>query len=165
MIIVEGCDNTGKSTLVAKLAEDLKLLVINNKRRPKDYTEASNYLHQVMTSFPGIPTILDRLCTISEPVYGPICRNTHIYSQAQLRGDLDFLLRHNPTIIYCRPPVATILGFGDRPQMEGVKDNARSIIGAYDLTIDQLALQGFRVVHWDYTNYDYKWIKQKVKHA
>jgi hypothetical protein len=110
----------------------------------------------------NLPLILDRLCTISEPIYGPICRGSYIYSDAELAEEYSFLLAEEPLIIYCRPSDEAIFDFGDRPQMDGVIQRSKQLLGAYDLTLDQLALTGFTVAHWDYETYEYSWIMNQV---
>lgn len=162
LIVVEGLDNTGKTTLVQRLAEDHKLLVMNNRKKPASTLEMMVYLDTVRMVSDRHPVMLDRLCTISEPIYGRLRPQGAVISQALLARHLELLAELKPLIIYCRPPTGVILNFGDRPQMEGVIENATQLLNQYDRSLEQLAKDGFHVVHWDYTNYNYSWIHDQV---
>lgn len=162
LIIAEGMDNTGKTTLVQKLSEDLKLLVMNNRRKPQDEEEMAAYLRLVNTTQWHFPTILDRLCTISEPIYGVLRKSGPVITKERADAHLVTLRAMKPLIIYCRPDDRTILNFGDRPQMDGVIENAKSLLLAYDQCMDRLAIKGHLIVKWDYKNYQYDWIRNQV---
>lgn len=154
MIIVEGCDNTGKTTLVTKLAQDLRLISVNNRKRPQSRQESEDYLHALLPLVKSHPTIFDRWQPISEPIYGPICRNTRILPfdamEAQHRILSDVVHRPGPLVIYCRPKDSTILNFGDREQMTGVIEHAHTLIQEYDAMMPWLHDKWFRVLHYDF---------------
>lgn len=162
LVIVEGFDNTGKTSLIQGLSEDLKLLVMNNRRKPPSEAYMEQYLRTVCSLGQDYPVILDRLCTISEPVYGVLRGRGPVITSEQEARHLHILRASDPLIIYCRPPTGVVLNFGDRPQMDGVISNARSLLSAYDSRADSMARDGFRVVHWDFTNYGYPWILNQV---
>lgn len=162
LIIVEGMDNSGKTTLVQRLSEDIKLLVMNNKRKPRDEKEMADYLSLVNTIHWHFPTILDRLCTISEPIYGVLRKTGPVITPEQADNHLVYLKAMKPLIIYCRPDDKTILDFGDRPQMDGVIDNAQALLQSYDRVMDKLAIHGYHIVKWDFRNYKYEWILNQV---
>ena len=161
LIIVEGMDNSGKTTLVQRLSEDIKLLVMNNKRKPRDEAEMRDYLRLVNHVQWHFPTILDRLCTISEPIYGCLRKSGPVITPARADWHLLELKAMNPLIIYCRPPEATIFNWGDRPQMEGVIENGQALLKAYDESMDRMAPQ-FKIVKWDFTAYEYTWLLNQV---
>ena len=169
MIIVEGCDNTGKSTLVQKLSGDLKLLTINNRRRPESISDSWDYLYAVAPLAARFPTIADRWQPISEPIYGPICRNTQIFSLREIELQHEYLTSWDalkkPTLIFCRPPLDRILQFGTREQMEGVIDNARRIVSAYDTEMARLEhhTNYFNIVRWDFAHDSYDDLLSRVR--
>lgn len=132
MIIVEGPDNSGKSTLAWQLAEDLKRVLINNRQRPRNQEDIIAYSLDVYKMDQRWPLIMDRWAVISEPIYGPICRGTRILDPG-VGWFLTEVLK--PTIVYCRPSDARLLDFGERGQMDGVKENAIELIKAYDKMI------------------------------
>lgn len=163
MIIVEGFDNTGKSTLVNRLSKDLKLLTINNQQRPTDIHESFRYLDGVLYLASNFPVIVDRWQPISEPIYGPICRGTAMFSSASLERQLRMTLSANPLIIYCRPPDPIVLGFGDREQMDGVIDNAPQLLSAYDTVMGNLRARGFNMISYDWSSDSYEELINSVK--
>jgi len=69
MIIIEGPDNVGKTTLANQLAKDLGVEVVHSIK-PTDFQAGVDRLNW-MASNPLI--IYDRVSCISEAVYGPIC--------------------------------------------------------------------------------------------
>ncbi len=162
LIIVEGMDNTGKTTLIQRVSEDLKLLVMNNRKKPVNSDEMEKYLATVSSLALEYPVILDRLCTISEPVYGQLRKTGPVIDKDTLFTHMKQMSLARPMIIYCRPPTGVVLNFGDRPQMDGVIEKAPQLLEAYDHSMNRLAQMGFKVVHWDYTNYNYNWILNQV---
>lgn len=164
MIIVEGCDNAGKTTLVAKLSAEHRLLTLNHRQRPLSLQDSRDYLHLVTPLAQRFKTIFDRWQPISEPIYGPICRNTHLFEPADIAEQHSYLRleKLNPLIIYCRPSAERILNFGDREQMEGVIDNAKKIIDGYDRMMDWIAGYWFPVVRYDYEHDTYDSLSAKV---
>lgn len=157
MIIVEGCDNSGKSTLINQLSEDLKLLVVANRRRPTCTGDVVMWTCDAIRLGSRYPTIFDRWQPISEPIYGPICRGTMWPDSNTLKSLHSLTI--GALVVYCRPPDHVILNFGDRPQMEGVIKNAKEIIKAYDL---RMAMLPFPVIQYDYTQDDYKVLREAV---
>lgn len=161
MIVVEGMDNTGKTTLISKLAEELKLLSITNRRRPQRREDVFHYTANMTMLSLHFSTIFDRWQAISEPIYGPICRGIGFLED----GDTDYLHAvtrvANPLIIYCRPQDSTILNFGERDQMEGVIDNGRELITAYDLEMETVA-KWFPVIRYDFERDTYDSIRDQA---
>jgi len=168
LIIVEGCDNTGKSTLVQKLSGDMKLLTINNRRRPETISDSWDYLYLVAPLAARFSVIADRWQPISEPIYGPICRNTRIFTAREVELQHQYLTEWivgKATLIFCRPPLDRILQFGSREQMEGVIDNARRIVSAYDDEMARLEhhTEFFNVVRWDFAHDSYDALLARVR--
>jgi hypothetical protein len=175
MVIVEGMDNSGKTTLVRALSEDCKLLVMNNRRRPKSREDVIDYVDMVIPIANRFPVILDRFAPISEPIYGPICRDSHLLTKDDIgqcllkvaRGQTSTgVLQGNGSmalIIYCRPRDSTVLGFKDDiPQMEGVIENGQALLQAYDKSMKELGSFWFTVAHYDWEIDSYNSIKNLV---
>jgi hypothetical protein len=138
LIVVEGMDNTGKSTLAQHIAEKFKIVLMANKQRPRSVSEAIRYTSIVRTVSSIFPVIVDRWAPISEPVYGPILRGENLAEGISDEADL---------IIYCRPPIEVIMNYGNREQMPGVIENTREIVAAYDELMSRK-----HYVLYDYTN-------------
>ncbi len=151
MVIIEGCDNCGKTKLVQHLATELHCEVVRSPGPSSKEALASWIL--AMFQLQHIQAVIfDRFPVISEEIYGKVLRG---YSELDFYGERTFrtiLKRMNPLIIYCRPPMYKILDFGTRPQMEGVKDHILELVGKYDYLMRVLQEEGFSVVHYDFTS-------------
>lgn len=148
MIIVEGPDNAGKTTLCNKLSKDLGLTVVHSER-PKPGSNPVN--HSINQIAPWGNIILDRCYAISEYVYGRIVRNR----VSQTHGTCLVDLMYRPHLfIYCRPRDSVIL---ENPgeQMDGVISNHEKIIKEYDQLMEDLARFGKgRIIRYDRSNYE-----------
>lgn len=112
MIIVEGPDGSGKSTLVDRLSRTLKLpvagKVVGSDTQPlldiKKWTEDN-----VSKGFQ--PVIFDRHRLISEPIYGPAMRrrqNGEFYDLTWLSDMMWRFYQAKPILIYCLPDILTV---------------------------------------------------------
>ena len=158
MIIVEGPDGAGKTTLIRQLQERYELEVA--PRVVSKDTEAMTDLQvwvedNVQRGFQDL--IFDRHRLISEPIYGPILRNK------QSPGFTDFpwvshmlwrFYKSNPVIIYCLPPLETVkANIANDPDNVVVADKIEAIYAAYAAraSIDWGAAHSTNLVVWDYT--------------
>lgn len=150
MIIVEGLDNTGKTTLVDNLTATFQL------RREKSPGPASllTHLEWIVNALNDDDTciIYDRYSVISERVYGPCLRGDSVFRDLS-DSLLELTLQKVPLIIYCRPPVEKIVDWGDRTQMSGVKANVQSLLDLYDMEIWRVRRlnKDQNVIRYDYT--------------
>lgn len=151
MIVVEGMDNTGKTTLVSQLREKYLFPVLVSSR----YYETENrtekwvrWIYKMMELSRDEHIIFDRFPLISEHVYGPILRGKNVLAEhpawPDLLGKFGGL---EPLIIYCRPPMEHVLNWRERPQMGGVKEQSEKLLKAYDE-----AMRFFWPTHYDYTH-------------
>jgi len=112
VIIVEGPDGSGKSTLVTTLAQKLRLpvagKVVGSDTQPlvniRDWTEDN-----VARGFQ--PVIFDRHRLISEPIYGPAMRkrqDADFYDLTWLSNMMWQFYTAKPIIIYCLPDILTV---------------------------------------------------------
>lgn len=132
LIIVEGMDNTGKTTLIQSLAEHFRLPTARTYRKPDSSTE----IHQwdAWCTHCPYPLILDRHPAISDMIYGPRLRGVTYsgFGLAQRTHENNF-------IIYCRPPKNKIIQtINERDQLEGVAENLSDLLSDYDNTMDML---------------------------
>lgn len=158
LIIVEGMDNTGKSTLAMKIASDLKAVFVNNRHKPQTYDEVCDWTVAMSRLSLEQPQhiVSDRWAAISEPVYGPICRNHYVLSLSQIKEIYTYAQRNSaPLIIWCKPPADVVRGSIDnRDQMEGVVDNVDALLAGYEVRMGQVR-EYFMVLEYDYTIQDY----------
>lgn len=151
IIVVEGCDGSGKTTLIEQARG-------NQKDRYFVVCRASRYQPNVKTAFQylawlkkqtDLDLILDRFHFISDRIYGPIIRNEDVFRDMPLT----FGLQGVSAVVYARPPDTVIHGNvgKDRLQLEGVLERTQRIIGEYDLLMAKLMAQGIPVHKYDYT--------------
>jgi len=150
------------------ISGDLKLLVVNNRRRPESLDDSWDYLYGIAPLAARFHLIADRWQPISEPIYGPICRDIKIFTNREIELQHEYLIRtigRRPTLIFCRPPLDVILKFGDRDQMEGVIENARRIVSAYDTEVARLEnySEFFNIVRWDFAHDSYDTLLARVR--
>jgi len=148
MIVVEGMDNSGKSTLAKYLHETLELPLEHSPKPPFMGTPVEDWLAWIEVSLTPDTSfyIYDRYPIVSEMVYGPVLRG---YS---LLGE-DYLTRWrmaNPLIVYCRPPQSRIFSFGNREQMVGIKENKERLYEAYEKYMEMLVNKTFNVTIYNF---------------
>lgn len=158
MIIVEGMDNSGKSTLVKTLSKSMGLLALNNRVKLSSPAEFRAYTTDMIELSRGYPVIFDRWPGISEWVYGPILRGISHITKEALRLHLFWLNDRGFQIVYCRPPTDDLLNWGSEDQREGVQSNARSLITKYDRVMDDIYASGDIPFHL--YNYRYHTVEQ-----
>ena len=147
MVIIEGPDNSGKTTLLNKLQVIHKLgyLAIPH-RGPTDkyhdlYVNMEYILNRAIRSS-SKRYIVDRLPLISESIYGPLCRKRDLWVE-NFEDKLRFskaLTTLDPFIIYCRPPREKILNmnthqvkdYDTKEHLAQVNKQKQNIIDAYD---------------------------------
>jgi hypothetical protein len=116
IIIVEGPDGAGKTTLINKMVHTLNLPVharsANSDGSATQSTEGSRGANLSLWAYNDVTTqlnqptsIYDRHCLISEFVYGPILR-AHV--PVEMTGPatrlLIQMLAKQVLVVYCRPP-------------------------------------------------------------
>lgn len=160
MIILEGPDNSGKSTLGAKLAEFTGWPVVHSSsNHPKGPDEM--YLVALEQLVPK-PQILDRVFSVSEAVYGPLIRGRNrvgVLNRVLLRT----LVRSQNLIIYCRPPEMEILNTS-KDEMDGVVENHAEIIRRYDKLFNTLDKCGASIYRHDHTRPNAQFIVESIVH-
>ncbi len=142
IIIVEGMDGTGKTTLVQQLAhrlvvqpgkfvgslgpsDDYRLVLVN--RTISEIAEL-----ETASAEGWFKRLYDRFPLISEAVYGPVLRGRNCF------GGLYYPLRRRllalkTVIVYCRPDMEVIqANVQQAPQMSGVLEHFRELLNAYD---------------------------------
>ena len=169
MIIVEGPDGAGKSTLIEHLEREFRSLERGPKFSPpsgrecpteEDCNATVEWYTRVLlerTPIEHWTTIFDRFF-ISEIVYGSAVRGKIAFSFSGFRLYVQALDLCLPMIVYCRPPLTVIeSNVMNSEHMEGVEDNLLGIVRRYDDTMQLMArmLDDGVILQYDYTDPDY----------
>jgi hypothetical protein len=158
LVIVEGPDGSGKSTLIERLRRESKrhFLVIHRANPPRtraDLAGAADLL--TAASYSEVDVICDRHPFISEPIYGLTLRGASLleglFSPGAVRATLcDTVGR----IIYCRPPIESIVECAkNREQLAGVHEKILTLIEAYDEMFSRIRLENLvPTLYYDWTD-------------
>lgn len=143
-IIVEGMDNSGKSTLAATFGLD----VLHPGPRPRNARATMKCLEEQLCSS-RLPVVMDRVTAISTPAYTGDLGNATFrdYRKAMLATP-------HCVVIYCRPPIEVIkdfsrhvaVGHDEQRQIEWMIKNADQLIKNYDRL-----MAGIHHLVYDYT--------------
>lgn len=150
MVIVEGVDGSGKTTLVNYLAGQFNL----RAEKSPGPVELGEYRAWIDTTIrrekAGETWIYDRHAFFSEPVYSILRRECNYQVQSPVTvSQMRALINCNPTVIYCRPFEETILeGLLGNDQMEGVPEYWEDLLRRYDVLMKEME-QYFNVIYYN----------------
>lgn len=156
LIIVEGMDNTGKTTLIQELIRNIGRGTLMAKVSLGPFRPAIEQIQwtysQLKRAGEGKDLIVyDRFLPICDIVYGTVIRNSTLWTLDS--AELKALRELNPLIIFCDPGIDTILKtINEKDQLEGVVDNAKALIAMYKAVIYELETLGFEIHYYDYTS-------------
>jgi hypothetical protein len=170
MIIVEGPDGTGKSTLIAKLSEDLDIpkheRAVRDRLGPSDLQGQSlwQWAYHDVTTWPSQAlAIYDRHPLVSEYIYGPVIRGASApgFNQPTAQG-LRRKMEQQCLLVLCIPPHEVyIANLKLEEQMEGVDEHAVQLYGLYEALVSSWG--GWRVLY-DFTEGEaYEHVKMSVR--
>lgn len=149
MIVIEGSDNCGKTTLSEHLAKVLGLTVVHSE---KPETPLMGQ-HRLDWMADNPLSIYDRASCISEAVYGPLLRGGSVYGEDHWKILAKFLMSQ-PLIIYCKCSEEKALSYNGRDDMDGVQANGSALYHKYDEVMDKVdrisSIFGGEVIHYDY---------------
>lgn len=159
MIIVEGPDGSGKTILIKDVVKRLQLWVGTlSVKEPVKIVHSPGPLEQGLFEWAANalllvkePVVFDRFPYFSDIVYGPTLRKQTLMTESGYRQLKTRLKELDPLVIYCRPPVDTIVKSSKVwEQMKGVPENLTKIVKNYD---QQLLywMSDFKVFHYDFT--------------
>lgn len=156
MIIIEGPDGAGKTTLVNRLAESLDLKVGKRGTADRDRlyeVTVQDTFRALQGAVQGYPPILwDRLY-YSELVYHPYTTGTCAFSARQQVYIEHMIDAMNVPVVLCMPPEKVVIENvlrDDRHEMKNVKDNIKAIYHGYEVLYRQGRFPG-GVFLYDYT--------------
>lgn len=149
MIIVEGPDGSGKTTLIKQLAGVTQLpiaprVVSKDAEAQVDLVEwVEKNLQQGFQA-----TLFDRHRLISEPIYGPILRSKSepmFDNFIWLSNQLFSLYKMGPVIIYCLPPFGAVWESVRNDPDNKVVHDERTARAIYNLYVTRASLDYTRM--------------------
>lgn len=159
LIVVEGPDGSGKSTLIENLryATDRYFCIFKPTGPPRTSQNLYGAVRHLgaLRYGPDVPIVVDRHPLISEPIYGVALRNEDIVAKRYSAEEVQFLLDVTvDRLIYCRPPAHIIAeSLGKNRQLKGVSEQVGKIIGMYDERMKTLRQRvSFPVLTYDWTS-------------
>lgn len=151
-IVVYGCDNSGKTTacqnLEGMLLERGYRVKVIHSPGPASAVEMIQFMAENTSDDPNIDIrILDRFPAIEELVYGPLIRGEN--KLMNFHNLCNLFMDRIDRFIYCDPGISTIENWGNREQMDGVKENAKLIRYSYvSLVYEYTALIKASLYNW-----------------
>lgn len=136
MLIFEGPDNSGKSTIASYVSHELGIPLYHFGKPPKTIDELRNRIDFLLINHDRF--IFDRIPLISEQVYSILrhCNMMSILDEANTH--YVHLKELNPLIVYCRPSIPTMLEGHKKKQYDSpehirsVEKRALELIERYD---------------------------------
>ena len=162
MIVIEGPDGAGKTTLKENLLTHHDLhLVRRHCDSDGPIVRLRSWVERDLKQIPQAADLYDRHALISEPIYGPIVRGSTVEGFSDPEWFLSTwgsFLAQKPILIFCMPPLRTVMDNIHDPyisQMDGVERHIRAIYYSYHFLILRLKAGGYdRIITWDYTSPD-----------
>lgn len=143
-VIIEGCDNAGKSSLIKHLVSRTKLSTYHNV---VDKNAASTLAKQAAEISREGNTIYDRSSVISEYIYSMVLGRAPVVPFNI--SDISELC-NNAIVIFCVPPIDKVLAT-TKEEMQGVRENLCELYNAYDRLVDNLSVLNCEFFVYDWT--------------
>jgi hypothetical protein len=149
MIIAEGMDNSGKTTLVQEIIKATGARLVPSLGKP-NAEQAQERMRELLNDTDA--KVYDRFVAFSDEVYGRVLRRGNILDPEAWQC-INRVMRAGALVIYCRPPTDQILDFGERPQMKGVVEFGPRLIRRYDNMFDTIGEMGYesQIIRYDWT--------------
>lgn len=146
-IVIFGCDNTGKTTLGESLASKLDYTYVHSLGPAVSQDDMCNF----MESFTETGNVIfDRFPIIEEEVYGNLLRGKNRFGNIDTDKYCRKMLDKIDLFIYCYPGLFTTLNWGERDQMDGVKERSLDIISHYNKLAVKLKTLGYNVKEYNF---------------
>ncbi len=150
-IVVFGCDNSGKTTLcndIKRYYNQFEIAKsIGANKTAKEYID---FMETNLNSKQNI--IFDRFPLIEECVCGTVLRGKNLFEDVMNGFEGRSLLSLVDLFVFCYPGLFCVTNWGDREQMEGVKENVLGLIDGYNVFAYWLNDNGFRICEYNYNN-------------
>lgn len=164
MIIVEGPDGGGKTSLITRLQDELHFQVQPRACTSDNGIDPGTLREWVDRDLSGIRNrgFYDRHPLISEPIYGPLIRGRMAdgFSEVSwMASRLNLFKMQQPLMIFCLPPFSEVqknIEMSHEPttkHLRGVRTHARALYELYCLRASQETSEAsYATIVWDYTH-------------
>jgi thymidylate kinase len=149
VVVLDGCDGTGKTSLANLLAAEHGFTIVHSPQTPDQVGLADRYRKLIVA---GGKLVMDR-CFISELVYGPIHRGRSRLSLEDAFDLAEAVTNHDGVMVHLDAPAEVIQGrLIDRDGLPGTPlEEIRDLLAAYRRVFDAVAAH-VRVVRIDTAN-------------
>lgn len=165
-IVLEGPDDSGKSTLAFALQEHLGCNIVTIGDKPKTLRDAIFFCEEYIRMRKS-GDIMDRCTPISELIYRGIFGNA-LLTPADLVLCLQ-ACKNDVVFVHCRPAVPNMpVVKHDYDTIEYVEQlrKAQALIReSYALLFAKMTLEGFTVIEYDYQNMSLEQLFQEIKNV
>lgn len=103
IIIIEGPDGAGKTTLANKISEQTGFMLLH-RTQPKTEEDKKRMMDEYVQVIKANKNCIMDRCWYSEMVYGPIMRDASVISFVQMYELENLLARNGALIIHCTAP-------------------------------------------------------------
>lgn len=162
-IVVEGPDGTGKSTLAARLAEDLGFPLCHTGGRSPGQAVLIARCVEIAVKAKEAPTVFDRVPHISDNIYREAFGDSFLLPEATM----SFLLGHLPVVlVFCQgAPDMSEDPKDHKPSelMSRVKEARPAIIRGYARKAEETHRQGVPTFLFDWRLDSYESLLERVK--
>ena len=156
-VILEGFDNSGKSTLAEMLKRDAEATVYYPGPKPVGIRDIRRQMRQQAEWASEPSAVLDRVTIFSQYAYslGDTRQMLQLAFASLMEMRAFMRTIDNSLVVYCRPPIEKILDFSthqiksydDHKKLRWLEANAERIVQRYDNLF-----KSFPHVVWDYTD-------------
>lgn len=152
-IVVFGCDNSGKTTLCNNIAKSLSPLgfKVVPPLGPASIEEQIDRLDKITSDPENL--IIDRFPIIEECVCGRVLRGRSNFDDLEDKSLVYKYLDEIDLFIHCNPKLSVVKKWGNRDQMQGVKENAGQLYLGYQEIADYMRTTPLKdkLVSYDYS--------------
>lgn len=155
-IVIFGCDNSGKTTLAKALCSEIKgSRYVRSLGPNKTVDEQIKFMAENLNA--NRINIFDRFPCIEEYVCGNVLRGKNNFDGL----DTSAILSKVDLFIFCYPGLLSVLDWGNREQLDGVKENIIELINGYTKYAYRLIQNKFRVEEFNYNTLNFigEWVK------
>lgn len=156
MIIIEGPDNSGKTTLGNRLSKRLNVPLQHSGGPAKGKDEILMRTDNILRERNSI-CIRDRIPIISEYVYANALGRPSFFTDENIMHYLNLLIQMHPVIIFCNPPKEIVLGGNHKFGEHDTPEHHRKV-EENKLTIYEMYQSVFSMI----PHYSYDWTQDNI---